>query len=336
MDEQIRTIQEYVYSKYIDGMRVDPIDEEAACERLQTYFLRPDKNEDPECVYVGVLCFELGYEVEAKQVDYFQRAHFWLTRHRGLTGEAWDAVDDRLLDLQEFFDQKEIEVDESPFSAEAEAEAALAPVEIREIEDHGRMMLIPGGGFLFGANKEHRSIPGFYIDKCPVTNRQYEAFCRATGYRFPRHFNDKRFSHPDAPVVGVSVNDALKYSRWVGKVLPTEEQWEKACRGVDGRPMPWGDDGVDETRACFGKDPQEGGTESVKVRPKSESPYGVWDMIGNVWEWTSSVEQDPDTVHAIRGGCYNDVSDFLSATCRLVAAPKDKFEAIGFRCAKPT
>ena len=196
------------------------------------------------------------------------------------------------------------------------------------------MMLVSAGSFTFRENGDSVSLPAYYIDKFPVTNRQYEAFCRATGYRFPKYWGDKRFNAADAPVVGVSVNDALKYARWVGKQLPTEEQWEKACRGTDGRLLPWGDDPVTDERACHGRDPAEGTTDAVNVRPDGQSPFGVHDLIGNAWEWTATTDSDPETVHIIKGGCYNDLPDFLNGVLRLAAVPKDKFETIGFRCVK--
>ncbi len=330
MDEQIRHLNEYVYAKYVDGMRVEDIDEEAACAQMQAWFQQPGNANDPECVYLGILAFELGYEVEEKQVEYFTMSKTWLDRHKALTGEAWDAVDDRIVDLNEFFAEHGIEIED----ADMPAEQAMAPVVVEEIEDHGPMMLVPGGSFLFGHEKDTVNVSAFYIDKYPVTNREYEAFCRATGYRFPKYWSEKRLKHPDAPVVGVSFADAQKYSRWVGKHLPTEEQWEKACRGVDGRTFPWGDDDVTEEHACFGRDAAKGGTDPVHAHGKSASPYGVCEMAGNVWEWTATSVVDTETIHVIKGGCYNDGQDLLRGDMRLEAVPKDKFENIGFRCVK--
>jgi sulfatase modifying factor 1 len=330
VDDQIRSLQEYVYLKYVDGARVDDIDEVAACQQLEAFFSQPANASDSECVYAGILYFELGYELEEKQVEYFRRAKYWLERHRALTGESWDAVDDRLEDVNAFFEDEGIEVEDTPLPEQV----TLAPVLVEEISDHGTMMLVPAGSFLFGESREPVSVSAFYIDKYPVTNREYEAFCRATGYRFPKYWSKKRFNDPDAPVVGVSIADAQKYSRWVGKQLPTEEQWEKAFRGVDGRPYPWGEDEASDELACFGRDPAEGKTDPVTSHPKGTSPYGVCDLAGNVWEWTSTAVPDDDDAHVIKGGCYNDPSALLQAHVRLEAAPKDKFETIGFRCIK--
>ncbi|MDA1195558.1 MAG: SUMF1/EgtB/PvdO family nonheme iron enzyme [Planctomycetota bacterium] len=329
MDDQIRALNEYVYMKYVDGARVEDLDEPAVCAQLQEHYNRPENAADTECVYLGILCFELGYEIEERQEELFRQAKRWLDRHKTGTGEAWDAVDDRLLDLDEYFEQHGLEVE--PDNALA---SAVAPVVVEEIEDHGRMMLVPAGAFLFGAENDRVTLPPYYIDKFPVTNREYEAFCRATGYRFPKYWSEDRFRNPDAPVVGVSLSDAQKFARWVGKQLPSEEQWEKACRGVDGRLFPWGDDAATAEHACFGRDAAKGATDPVESHPLGFSPYGVGEMAGNVWEWTGTESEEGDSANVIKGGCYNDPPELLRGAVRLEAAPKDKFENIGFRCVK--
>jgi formylglycine-generating enzyme required for sulfatase activity len=87
--------------------------------------------------------------------------------------------------------------------------------------------------------------------------------------------------------VRVSWHDAVAYATWAGKRLPSEEEWEKAARGTDGRKYPWGDEEPTPDLCNFGKN--EGGTTPVgKYSPQGDSPYGCADMAGNVWEWTSS------------------------------------------------
>lgn len=330
MDEQIRALKEYVYLKYVDGVRGEDLDEVAACERLDEYFSESANANDSECVYAGILSFELGYELEDRQVHYFRRAKYWLERHRAITGESWDAVDDRLEDVNAYFADEGIVVEDTPLPEPV----ALAPVVVEEISDHGLMMHVPAGTFLFGPERATITLPAYYIDKYPVTNREYEAFCRATGYRFPKYWTKQRFNEPDAPVVGVSLADAQKFSRWVGKQLPTEEQWEKACRGVDGREYPWGEEEASPEHACFGQDSEDGRTEPVTSHPRGASPYGVCELAGNVWEWTSTVVPEEEAVNVIKGGCYNDPPSLLRSHVRLEAAPKDKFDTIGFRCVK--
>ncbi len=203
MDEQIRSIQEYVYNKYIEPGDHGDLDEEAASRVLEEYYSRPEQEQDSDCYVVGVLYFELGYEVDEQKVEYFRKAKYWLERYRALTGEEWDAIDDRLLDLEDFFEEQGIDAGTEAAVPQVAAAPVFAPHVIQEVDDHGPMMLVAGGAFLFGPEREEVNLGPFYIDKFPVTNREYEAFCRATGYRWPKYMNDERFNDPLSPVVGV-------------------------------------------------------------------------------------------------------------------------------------
>ncbi|MHC4547925.1 MAG: formylglycine-generating enzyme family protein [Planctomycetota bacterium] len=196
------------------------------------------------------------------------------------------------------------------------------------------MQLVPAGTFVYGVNGKEVFLDSFYIDMMPVTNAEYLRFARETGYRPPRYTDDDRLNQANQPVVGISYGDALQYARWAGKDLPTEFQWEKAARGTDGRPYPWGNDPPGASDACFGQDPVEGAPLPVGRALRNVSPFGVQDMCGNVWEWTSSIFGKGSEFRVVRGGCYNDSIPFLALYYRLEAHPKDKCEAIGFRCVK--
>lgn len=153
-------------------------------------------------------------------------------------------------------------------------------------------------------------LDSFYIDKYEVTNRQFKSFVDATGYvtdaekqgwgyswdgsnewlrpegtswRAPHGKGSSIRRKDNHPVVQVSYNDALAYLKWAGKRLPTEAEWEKAARGIDGRLYPWGNS-WDPTRLnSWEKGPHR--TTPVGGYPKGVSPYGAYDMLGNVWEW---------------------------------------------------
>jgi|GEM_PF-1856315 len=209
------------------------------------------------------------------------------------------------------------------------AEAFIADLEVVE-----GMQLVPAGTFLFGIECAEVFIDTFYVDKVPVTNEGYLRFVRETGYRPPRYANDPRLSQPEQPVVGVSFADAQQYAQWAGKELPTERQWEKAARGTDGRPYPWGSDPPGVSDACFGLDPREGCPCPVGRALRNVSPFGVLDSCGNTWEWTASPFAKGSEYKVVRGGSYNDPPEFLRLDFRLDAHPKDKCEAIGFRCVK--
>ena len=99
-------------------------------------------------------------------------------------------------------------------------------------------------------------------------------FVRETGYRPPRYADDPRLNKPDQPVTGVSYSDAVQFARWAGKELPTEQQWEKAARGNDGRTYPWGNDPPGASDACFGQDPETGAPRAVGSWARNVSPFG--------------------------------------------------------------
>jgi len=223
----------------------------------------------------------------------------------------------------------EVETAEREAREREEAEAFIADLPVVE-----GMQLIPAGTFVFGADGRDDFKESFYMDKTPVTNEEYMRFVRETQYREPRYAEDERFNAPDQPVVGVSLADAQQFAKWAGKELPTEEQWEKAARGPDGRTYPWGNDPPGASDACYGQDPAEGRTMPVGQSLRNVSPYGVLDMAGNVWEWTRSAYRRGSEFRVVRGGSYNDPPEMLTTTFRLEAHPKDKSEALGFRCVK--
>ena len=167
--------------------------------------------------------------------------------------------------------------------------------------DPNPMVLIPAGKFIMGSNKrmpdegpQHTVyLDSYYIDVYEVTNAQYKKFIDATKRRSPSHFRNRTYpaGKADHPVTEVTWYDAEAYCGWAGKRLPTDQEWEKAARGTDGRMFPWGDE-FDTDKANtpqrWEKLHQEGDTMPVGSFPNGVSPYGVYDMSGNVWEWTSS------------------------------------------------
>jgi formylglycine-generating enzyme required for sulfatase activity len=166
------------------------------------------------------------------------------------------------------------------------------------------LILIPAGGFLMGSDPQTDGeasddeqpqhtleLPDFYLAETPVTNVQYNAFVRATGYKQPMDWRGKRPPRGEGnhPVVSVSWYDAMAYCHWLSEVtgrgygLPSEAEWEKGARGTDGRIYPWGNQ-WDTTRCNAGEN-----TTSVHACPQGASPYGLLDMAGNVWQWTRSL-----------------------------------------------
>ena len=215
------------------------------------------------------------------------------------------------------------------------------------------------------ANSEHakldeapmhvRFLETYLIEQYPVTNAEYAVFVKETNHPPPPHWKNGDFV-PEAanlPVVHVNWHDSNAYAQWAGKRLPTEAEWEKACRGPDGRIYPWGNVFVaDESDAT--ETPAETSQiltthlTSAGVRPATVSPYGVGDAAGNVWEWTADWYQsypDPkppkqaldDKHKALRGGSWLEVRDgtaerYFRCANRLHAPPDYAAGNIGFRC----
>jgi sulfatase modifying factor 1 len=235
----------------------------------------------------------------------------------------------------------------------------------------------------FGNETPQRSVSlkAFYIDKYEVTNSQYKKFVDATGYRVPyvsepwaQKYNWKDGTYPPyplgmgrRPVVLVSYEDALAYAKWAGKRLPTEAEWEKAARGTDGRIYPWGNE-WDSSRCnsaerIFGrpvitfnqtriweqqfkiKAAFSVFTDPVGKYESGKSPYGCYDMAGNVWEWTSDwyepypgssyiTEEYGKTYKVLRGGSWYNGRIVLRCPNRNRSFPSYRSANFGFRCAK--
>jgi len=168
------------------------------------------------------------------------------------------------------------------------------------------MVHIPAGEFLIGSDprtdphgraSEHPQhilhLPGYSIARLPITNQQYQAFVRATGYPQPINWTGGASPvGPGHPVVYVSRHDAAMYCRWLSEAtgkpyaLPSEAEWEKAARGKDGRIYPWGNEW--QAGRCNSREEGLRATTPVGQYALGKSPYGLLDMAGNVWEWTHS------------------------------------------------
>jgi formylglycine-generating enzyme required for sulfatase activity len=169
-----------------------------------------------------------------------------------------------------------------------------------------------------------------------VTNVQYARFVRATGRDAPRHWENGAVPKGKAlhPVVNVTWRDATAYAGWVGGRLPTEQEWEKAARGVDGRAYPWGE-AFDAAR-CNTEESGIGDTTPVgRYSPPGDSPYGCADMAGNVWEWTASEPEGHRGAYVFRGGSYSNDTGAARCGARGSRDPDLSFDNRGFRVVSP-
>jgi serine/threonine-protein kinase len=241
----------------------------------------------------------------------------------------------------------------------------------------GDMVLIPKGRFLYGEAKEEKDIDyDYYIDVFPITNKQYKEFVDETNRDVP--YREEGWSEPyswdresrtycegasDNPVVLVSYNDAVDYCKWRTEKegedfrLPTEEEWEKAARGVDGRKYPWGndfdykmlncadnhvgkvlndyDEWFEEFESSFYEDnKREVLTTECGRFAGGVSPYGCIDMAGNVWEWTDSNYEDKKTDKVMRGGSWNFEGYYCRCTDRDGSNSENRTINVGFRCVR--
>lgn len=196
---------------------------------------------------------------------------------------------------------------------------------------------IPAGEFLYGDNKEKQFLrKAFLIGKYPVTNAQYKRFLEANpGYSVPRDWEPKQRIYPpgkqDHPVVNVSWQDAQAFCQWAQCRLPTETEWEKAARGTDGRKYPWGEDWVNG-KYCNSAEAKLGGTTPVDCHPEGVSPYGAWDMSGNVWEWMETSYDGSKKV--LRGGSWLSSDILVRSAVRGRDFPSYACGNGGFRCVR--
>jgi len=219
---------------------------------------------------------------------------------------------------------------------------------------------IPAGPFVFGSdngndNERPRRVIGgraFAINRTEITNAQYQRFVDATGHRSAFYGGHPILGLDDRPVVGVSFADAAAFCDHFGLRLPTEQEYERAARGVDGAPFPWGDAPVDATRAnhgsetCCASDDSDGYamTAPADSFPQGASKEGVLNLVGNVWEWTRDAyapyqSQAPPNIAGIygvlRGGAWNSDPSHLTTTYRLAYDPEFRFAANGgIRCVR--
>jgi len=187
------------------------------------------------------------------------------------------------------------------------------------------------------------NLPAFYIDRYLVTNEQFESFVKDTGYRTTAEnekdqdnwrnlFSRDKENHPIVCIVCVSFRDAEEYAKWAGKRLPTDQEWEKAFRGTEAQLYPWGD--VYNPELCNTADNCRGFTTTEVDRfTNGKSPYGCYDMVGNVEEFTTTPDNRGN--RWIFGGSWE-------MTCQVYGLPilkrlaSDTFYSkdLGFRCAK--
>ncbi|MCB0167264.1 MAG: SUMF1/EgtB/PvdO family nonheme iron enzyme, partial [Anaerolineae bacterium] len=199
------------------------------------------------------------------------------------------------------------------------------------------MIKIPGNTYSVGvltADRDHAAaqeveLEAFWLDQYETTNAQYAEFLADTGGTHPESWIGGNFpaDQEDFPVTGVTWEEAAAYCTWAKKRLPTEAEWEVAARGSEGRLFPWGDNfrAVELPRS---------GTYKVGGKPTNQSPFGVFDMAGNVWEWVDEpyAPLNDANYKVLRGGS----NDFLKDMAYRLQGEPDQptmIASAGIRCA---
>jgi formylglycine-generating enzyme required for sulfatase activity len=265
---------------------------------------------------------------------------------------------------------------DAPLEDRVEAGENLGILGDPRIEEY-QMVKVEAGEFIMGSDKSdpdarpiHRvDLDEFMMGKYPVTNEEFKVFVDEGGYSNekywtkqgwewkdkekisePGYWHEEKWNLPNFPVVGVSWYEAAAYAGWLSEKtgkpyrLPTEAEWEKAARGIDGREYPWGKE-FDKNK-CNSIECGLGRTSPVGIFPKGEGPYGCLDMAGNVYEWCSdwfdedyykkSPKKNPwgpeaGSVRVLRGGCRFDGASACRSACRGGDAPGGRGNDVGFR-----
>ena len=244
------------------------------------------------------------------------------------------SLEGRLRAVLELFNSSE-KIDE----ADLQAESAF----LEKIEG---MIYIPPGRYIIGSDttdqmavnierpSHYVNLDGFLIDEFPVTNAEFWNFIGDSGYEpqgeWMYYYNPGTEDHP---VRGINLFDASAYAEWAGKRLPTEEEWEAAARGLEGNIYPWGN----EWNASYVAIHE---VTNIYAHPENISPFGVREMSGNVWEWTSSpylpyqgTEGGIPHFVVLKGGAINCGAGLCRNAMRGADWPNAPISTYGFRCA---
>jgi len=233
----------------------------------------------------------------------------------------------------------------------AEFSFRVSGIEIEGFNDDGVDVQYPWEETPRRFHDHPMQVKSFWIDKYPVTNAQFKKFMDATHYHpqddlnFLRDWKDGNYPSgwENKPVTWVSQEDARAYAAWAGKRLPHEWEWQYAAQGTDLRAYPWGNDWnagavpvPDHARTMRGPD-------AVDAHPAGASPFGVLDMVGNVWQWTEEFVDEHTRGGILRGGSYYQPQGSIwyfpqayrndqHGKLLLMSPSMDRSGALGFRC----
>jgi len=223
------------------------------------------------------------------------------------------------------------------------------------------LMRIPGGAFMMGSPESEKGhydfegpyhqvrVPAFYMGRYPVTNQEYGLFLnKNSDIGEPEYWADRKYNQPRQPVVGVSWEDAGRYAAWAGLRLPTEGEWEYACRAGTQIRYYTGDKEKDLDRAGWYS--KNSGGALHPVGEKEPNDFGLYDMHGNVWEWVEDdwhnnyndapndgcawIDEPRGSFRALRGGSWSFSAHGCRSAFRIYFEPDDRSIIVGFRLSR--
>ena len=214
-----------------------------------------------------------------------------------------------------------------------------------------RFRLVPGGWYFVGSppNETGRyadeaasrkvNLKPFYISVTEITNAQYGRFLKATGHKKPLYWEDQNLNGPNHPVVGVTWHDAAAFCRWLTTTwndgreyrLLSEAEWQLAAAGKDHRVYAWGNDEEPNRCNCNEGENQIGRTSAVGIFARGQTPDGIHDLSGNVWEWCHDME---GSYRVLRGGGWISFAGVCRSAYRCGNEPGRRSNDFGFRLAR--
>ena len=244
-----------------------------------------------------------------------------------------------------------VEIQQTPPAQSETTTSTPAPVEPQAtiVAPAGELPVTEGEVVLGGGDTDlplrREFVEAFAIAETEVTNEQYREFVQASGHKAPAGWKDNEFPPGSAlePVAGVTWQDAVDYCKWLSEKtgatvrLPTEAEWERAARGKDNFKYPWGNEW--DERAADSKE-KKGHVRAVKSYPAGKSPFGAYDMAGNVWEWVADEARDKDGNPIVKegvawriskGGAASEAAAFVSAISREEVPADTSHPMLGFR-----
>jgi gamma-glutamyl hercynylcysteine S-oxide synthase len=234
---------------------------------------------------------------------------------------------------------------------EGDFDFRVSGIEIEGLNDIGVDVQYPWEDSARRTHDRPMHLKSFWIDKSPVTNAQFKKFLDATRYHpkddlnFLRDWNHGTYpaGWDNKPVTWVSLEDAREYAAWAGKRLPHEWEWQYAAQGTDGRTYPWGNTWDAAAVPVPDKGRTMRGPDAVDAHPQGASPFGVMDLVGNVWQWTEEFQDEHTRGGILRGGSYYQPQGSIwyfpqayklgeHGKLLMMAPSMDRSGGLGFRC----